>query len=231
MNEPETGGLISFHAYLERADTETGELACSTCGEGEDSAYHLLAEPQPLERQFRAPAHKLPLGDVGSIVMVNSQWGYHDRGLWLMGEPGWQDVQEIVSTAEKIERASKFALGDILVYAENHYHDLWLQYTQMSETMRKVHWVCSQIPVGRRIQSSHLTFAHYDTVAALEPKIADALLRAAHDNLWTVKRLRQEAEPFRTTVQPVIELVSQPHGTPHCPQCGSPCPTCLEREE
>lgn len=142
-------------------------------------------------------------------------------GLITNAEPTFQQWQECgfmlrVWFSQLLSRATQiqFAIGDWLIYGEQHYGEMYAQALSETDydygTLRNFKYVANNVPLSLR--HDNLTFEHHRAVAPLESdQQAGWLDRAERDNL-SAKQLAEHVGASRGRM-PKSQTVT-------CPSCG-----------
>lgn len=110
-----------------------------------------------------------------------------------------------------MDKALRFAIGDWVLFGEQHYgeaHAQAIRVTALSyESINAARWVASRIPEIRR--RTNLSWSHHEAVASLDPTLQDELLdRAEREGLDRnqVRELTREVKGL----PPIEEMVYVP---------------------
>lgn len=108
------------------------------------------------------------------------------------GNPTFEEWQAAVEWAQKVEKASPFWVGDLMVYGERYGEEASqvLEPTDYAhQTVLNAKYVCKAIPPERR--NPNLSFSHHQEIAALPtPVEQDAWLQKAETENLTREQLR-----------------------------------------
>jgi hypothetical protein len=101
----------------------------------------------------------------------------------------------------RVDRASKWWLGDWLNFGEDRFGERYVQVTGQlgldEQTLMNYAWVARAFPHSARAEQ--LTWRHHQEVAALEPTVRAALLAQARAEGWSTRALRAEIRRQRTS--------------------------------
>lgn len=102
------------------------------------------------------------------------------------------DYMELGGKINSLHKSTPWLLADLLGYGEEKYGDQFSQIVDdwgyKSETLRNALYVSSRWPKDRR--RPELTFAHHQSIASINPEIADKMLQIAVDKGLSVSELR-----------------------------------------
>lgn len=123
-----------------------------------------------------------------------------------------------LQTCQAVANASAWALGDLLVFADDHggWGEAASQYLDLTEksfsTLQKAIYLARQYPPAERLPG--LSWSHHAEVAAIkDPDERTALLLRARDEGWSREHLRA----YRTETRGTI---GKPRPAQTCPACG-----------
>lgn len=138
------------------------------------------------------------LGTVGQILPVplTERFAISVNGLVVTGRPKFEEWEYLAQTLRVAEKGIQFAIGDLVLQAEDQLGEEASQLMDSTEweqkTVEVYRWMAKQIAPERR-RMDRLTVRHHLAVAALAPRLQTKwLTKAANDEgdePWTVKRL------------------------------------------
>lgn len=137
--------------------------------------------------------------DPAKAVVVGRGFRATVNGLNVDGEPSFAVAAETGERLRVMERGAQFALGDFIVYVENHFGERAAQIIDFEggwseRTCAVYRWLATRIALADR-RMDRLGVSHHLLVAPLAPaKQRHWLKQAAADEEerpWTVARLRQ----------------------------------------
>src|SRR6266545_3255401 len=171
--------------------------------------------------------------------------------LQLPSRLSWEECRTVGLRLAQFKQFLKFAIGDLLVYAEQHFGERYVQLAAemglSSEEAYQLHYVCSR--VGSLSRDKSLFWSHHKEVAKLAPKEQGKWLAQAAKERWNLKTLIGALEekglrkPTRSNaasheaekeevIHPVVIRDSVARSTndlvdDSCPICDGPDAVCL----
>lgn len=133
---------------------------------------------------------------MGQIAISGSIAGItiNHQGAVVKGMPLENTYEEAMRQIAAAEKACKFALGDLLVAASDHYGDKFARWSEVTgfevETLWNIASVCRRVPIHQR-RVDRLSFNHHTEVAALPPAEQKKWLDTAAEEEVSVLRLRK----------------------------------------
>lgn len=133
---------------------------------------------------------RVPLGVEGFEVTLN--------GLVVKGRQGFERCAKAGAALRVKAHASPFAIGDFILYVEQHLGEAASQIIDYSEgwnekTCKVYRWVAERVAPERR-RMDRLTYKHHEIVAKLSPAQQQRWLRQAandgEEKAWTTGQLR-----------------------------------------
>jgi len=125
--------------------------------------------------------------------IVYSGFKLHKNGITPVGNPTFEQWEEVGKFIKKSGQSVQFWLGDWLNYGEQTWGEKYSQALDETDyalgTLQNVSWVAGHIPSSRRHEN--LSFSHHQNVAQLEPEDQDKWLDKAEEEGWTVFEMRQ----------------------------------------
>ena len=143
-----------------------------------------------------------------------------------LSEPEWE---ALVARLARIERGSRFFLGDAIVKGGRRYGRTYAHVVKQTsyhrDSLRNIASVCRRVPA--EVRRADLEFAHHEAVAKLHPDSAAQALwlaRAAEaEPQWSARRLQRELESAGLGGRRRGRVGK---GAPPSLKRGAPCPTC-----
>lgn len=125
--------------------------------------------------------------------IVYSGFRLHKNGITPVGNPTFEQWEEVGKFIKKSGQSVQFWLGDWLNYGEQVWGEKYSQALDETDyalgTLQNVSWVAGNIPSSRRHEN--LSFSHHQNVAQLDPSEQDVWLDRAEEEGWTVFEMRQ----------------------------------------
>ena len=135
---------------------------------------------------------------------TSTPFHFQPASLSPVGQPAFEDWAAVGEQLRAMKHFASWWTGDWWLYGEQQYGEVASQEAREEleretgskyNTIRVAAWVASRYPVDARVTG--VSFRHHQEVCALEPPIRSQLLAQARDEDWTIRRLRQEAKPYR----------------------------------
>ena len=125
--------------------------------------------------------------------IVYSGFELYKNGIKPVGNPTFEQRQEVGEFIKKSGQSVQFWLGDWLNYGEGRWGEKYSQALDETDyalgTLQNASWVANNISPSRRHEK--LSFSHHQNVAHLEPEEQDKWLNKAEEEGWTVFEMRQ----------------------------------------
>lgn len=117
-----------------------------------------------------------------------------ETGLQLRGGLSLDEWRAVGDTLRRVESGALWWVGDWLAYGEKSYGGTYTAAAEATgyeyDTVKRSKWVAEQFELCRRRHD--LPWSHHLEVAAMEPAVADAWLRRAHEGQWSRDELRRQ---------------------------------------
>lgn len=133
---------------------------------------------------------------------------FTETGLAIDGQPSYDEWETMGRKLRRLNKGIQWAIGDWLVYGENHYGETytqaleWTDYTYYG--LAHLRYVASRFPIERR--RSDVPFSHHYEVASLDPEIADKFLSIASERCWSSRDLRTAVQNWKDENAPGTEV-------------------------
>jgi hypothetical protein len=125
-------------------------------------------------------------------------------GLKISAPLSYVEWESLGSHLQAVHRSVLFWIGDWLVWGQGKWGEKYAQAVESTgyavQTLMNAQWVASRIEISLR--GEVLSWSHHREIAALEPPEQGVWLKAAVDNQWTVRELRDEIKKKRIQRQP-----------------------------
>lgn len=123
---------------------------------------------------------------VSHIVMT-------DVGATFSNGVPYEELERVMPELAVVSRASRWAMGDILVYTEQHYGDKYSQMMAASGlsygSLANLVSTCARVP--HWVRRPLLGLSYHTTVSKFPPEEQDEWLRLVEVNDWTRDELRE----------------------------------------
>lgn len=129
-----------------------------------------------------------------------------NMGLTIIGDPTFEDWEEIVATYTHVYDKSQWWIGDAIAYGEGKFGEKYAQAVNITgrklDTLKNIVSVCQRVQLSRR--NENLSFKHHSRIAGLPYQTGDELLVRAQREHWNSDELGEE-------VKKINELAGIPH--------------------